>query len=1057
MKVFRSLAVLLLAALASSSSVQAQQNCAVVLGSSGAALPPFSGTVPGAFTTGGNSNYVYVLTQYGFARGSLTDPARPGPFQLIQVGKKSTSGDNGGVVEMFCDCWTGGSTMDVGEASDGSVRMLSDWRSRGGGLQAQVARADGSSSPSFGNQIETAGTPLGSRVAALALPSKYVGYIPTFSGIDIVDLTNTNGSPNPSSALTSFASLQWGGGNPVLLKAARVGGRYLLAGAIASDGRIRIAEVNSSTGIPTETASVAMQGSASALYLANVNGRTFLFSAQGTAGLKIYEYTGTALSSAGSLSGNYKDLVVKGGTFPVLFANATVDSSHSNIEVWDTNWLTQGGNPRRAALVPHSGAAENFIGKGFEAVVVANGPSVTAYIYRLASNSAFGPIHVTRLDISCIALDPNSPPIANLTMTNLSAALRADKSNYLGDRWRVEDASATAPARPLTRIEWDLDVDAPHTTQQFVADPAPWSGPASAALASLNFPAGIIWPCDPKLGGDPASGSTCHASLGSPTAAGDYFLGLHTQNGNLPPTSASSYSVVPAPGGTVKPPLAFVNGLTGNPVTLNVLSGGSADATATQGNTAEATFTWVFKNGSGVKVTHDCLTGNCAKVSVPASSKSFTLDVRYKDGYTAPRVAGPVSVVDLVPDFSPISGTVLIGGNLTVTNRMQKSAAATLTLVEYAWDGGEWSALAASFLPVGGTASVPAPAAGNGHNLALRYSYTTTTPKTVTIQHGPFSVSNALSVTLTGPSTAPRGSTVTFSAAVTGGSGGATFKWCWEGCSLFPVYQDGPATMTHVFSTSGQRIIVVKATDSGISTTKSHSITITGGGGPTPTPTVGPNPTPTPGPGNPLAVSLSGPTTGSSNQPVSFTATASGGAGGYSYLWTWDYNPFATYSPGPATNSFTYTTTGTFTVSVKAVDSAGKSAVKNATIAIGQGGPPRPTATFDAASGVTISPLNGQWQGEAARPIGLAARETRASAWVWDFGDGGTGSGPSVSHVYLRAGTYTIKLTVTGDGTGTSGESTGTKRISVGAPTFTALVVADAASAAAAGGTGART
>ncbi len=35
------------------------------------------------------------------------------------------------------------------------------------------------------------------------------------------------------------------------------------------------------------------------------------------------------------------------------------------------------------------------------------------------------------------------------------------------------------------------------------------------------------------------------------------------------------------------------------------------------------------------------------------------------------------------------------------------------------------------------------------------------------------------------------------------------------------------------------------------------------------------------------------------------------------------------------------------------------------------------------------------------------------SVYAWDFGDGGTGDGPTPTHVYAEPGTYDVKLTVT--------------------------------------------
>jgi PKD repeat protein len=43
----------------------------------------------------------------------------------------------------------------------------------------------------------------------------------------------------------------------------------------------------------------------------------------------------------------------------------------------------------------------------------------------------------------------------------------------------------------------------------------------------------------------------------------------------------------------------------------------------------------------------------------------------------------------------------------------------------------------------------------------------------------------------------------------------------------------------------------------------------------------------------------------------------------------------------------------------------------------------------------------------------------RIVSYAWDFGDGTTGSGVSVTHAYKAAGSYKVTLTVTDDGKGT--------------------------------------
>jgi len=42
-----------------------------------------------------------------------------------------------------------------------------------------------------------------------------------------------------------------------------------------------------------------------------------------------------------------------------------------------------------------------------------------------------------------------------------------------------------------------------------------------------------------------------------------------------------------------------------------------------------------------------------------------------------------------------------------------------------------------------------------------------------------------------------------------------------------------------------------------------------------------------------------------------------------------------------------------------------------------------------------------------------ASGGTQPYSYRWDFGDGSTGSGQSVSHSYLLPGSYTVTLTVT--------------------------------------------
>ncbi|RME95456.1 MAG: PKD domain-containing protein, partial [Bacteroidetes bacterium] len=66
-----------------------------------------------------------------------------------------------------------------------------------------------------------------------------------------------------------------------------------------------------------------------------------------------------------------------------------------------------------------------------------------------------------------------------------------------------------------------------------------------------------------------------------------------------------------------------------------------------------------------------------------------------------------------------------------------------------------------------------------------------------------------------------------------------------------------------------------------------------------------------------------------------------------------------------------------------------------------------PTAGFTASPTSGVRPLMVQFTDQSTGDI---------TSWSWDFGDGGTSSQQNPSHTYTSAGTYTVRLTVTGPG-----------------------------------------
>jgi PKD repeat protein len=59
--------------------------------------------------------------------------------------------------------------------------------------------------------------------------------------------------------------------------------------------------------------------------------------------------------------------------------------------------------------------------------------------------------------------------------------------------------------------------------------------------------------------------------------------------------------------------------------------------------------------------------------------------------------------------------------------------------------------------------------------------------------------------------------------------------------------------------------------------------------------------------------------------------------------------------------------------------------------------------------------------------VNLSTNSTNATSFVWDFGDGETGSGATTSHTYSLSGDYTITVTAIGDG----GEASSSKSVTI--------------------------
>jgi len=212
-------------------------------------------------------------------------------------------------------------------------------------------------------------------------------------------------------------------------------------------------------------------------------------------------------------------------------------------------------------------------------------------------------------------------------------------------------------------------------------------------------------------------------------------------------------------------------------------------------------------------------------------------------------------------------------------------------------------------------------------------------------------------------------------------STGSITSWSWT-------FGDGGSSTSqnpsHQYSSAGTYTVTLTVTGPGGSDgeTKTNYITVS----------------------NPPTANFTGsPTSGTVPLTVNFTNQSNGAT---SYLWN-----FGDSQTSTATNpSHTYTSTGTFTVTLTATNACGSDQeVKTGYITVSC---TPPVANFSG------SPTSGN----APLTVNFTDLSTGATAWSWNFGDGGSSTAQNPSHTYNSAGTYTVTLTAT-NSCGSDGET----------------------------------
>jgi PKD repeat protein len=145
-------------------------------------------------------------------------------------------------------------------------------------------------------------------------------------------------------------------------------------------------------------------------------------------------------------------------------------------------------------------------------------------------------------------------------------------------------------------------------------------------------------------------------------------------------------------------------------------------------------------------------------------------------------------------------------------------------------------------------------------------------------------------------------------------------------------------------------------------------------------------------------------TSGAAPLTVDFTPVTTGTITNWKWEFPGSYTPTVTNSSAKVT-TVTYPTPGTYSVSLTVTGSSGGvTKTKPSYITVSGAAP---VANFSATPTSGVAPLVVNFTDTSAGSI---------TSRSWNFGDGSTSTAVNPSHTYSVAGTYTVKLTVTGSG-----------------------------------------
>src|SRR5437660_330700 len=468
----------------------------------------------------------------------------------------------------------------------------------------------------------------------------------------------------------------------------------------------------------------------------------------------------------------------------------------------------------------------------------------------------------------------------------------------------------------------------------------------TATATNCSAPVSFVWTY-----GDGSAGTGITSTHIYSTSGTFSITVTATDSSSLPQIATSSRSITVVAALTVPSAMASPN--------PNDAGAPSNISASTNGGVGGVSCNWTFGDGAS--------STGCSTTHVFSNPGTFTVVVTAQDilGVTASKTVSEVVNAQPTVSFTITPTSAISRQSVTFT----ATTVGGTNPFNFSWNFGDNSSGSGNVVShtysVQGTYAV---------TLTVRdaNAQTATSTQTLSVAPSPLTASFAM----TPSSGLMVGQLASFTASVSGGTSPYTFNWN---------FGDGTTAsgnpVNHSFNMPGTYTVTVTVTDAnGMIATIPAGILV-----------------------NPLtlAVTISGPTTGTVGTAVTFTATGSGGTTPYTFAWTATGGSPA--SGTGASFSTTYNVKGTYTVSVTITDSNARTATASASIVIS----PLALTTDFTFSPTTVTP------GSPTTFTATATGGTSPYTFAWNFGDGTTGTGSPVSHTYATSGPFTVTLTTT--------------------------------------------